>query len=134
VHNSVAVSEHSPADVARGGGSKAFQNFGPQAAVHRPGLARATPSLNPDDLYDRNDDHMHATTAATGESKRKRVDDEGSAYDDAVQLDSVKWRAVDDEYAAQPPSKPSTRAFHPSIPCFFFSAGLTCFPPPPPPS
>ena len=100
MHNSVVVSEHSPADVARGGGSKAFQNFGPQAAVHRPGLARATPSLNPDDLYNRNDDHMHATTAVTGESKRKQVDNEGSAYDDAVQLDSVKWRAVDDEYAA----------------------------------
>ena len=103
-----------PADVPRGGGSKAFQNFGPPATVHRPGLARATPSLNPDtdDLDDRSDGHIHAATAATGEGKRKRVDNDGFAYDDAAQLDGVKRRAVDDEYAAQPPSKPSTHTFH----------------------
>jgi chromosome transmission fidelity protein 4 len=100
-----------PADVARGGsGSKAFQNFGPPAAVHRPGLVRATPNLPPlpmdDDLYERNVDHVPAAVA-TGESKRKWVDDVGIAYDDAAQLDSVKRRAVDDEYAAQPPSRPS---------------------------
>ena len=99
-----------PADVPGGGrGSKAFQNFGPPAAVHRPGLARATPSLPPlptDDLYERNVDHVPAA-AATGESKRKRVDDDGVAYDDPAQFDSVKRRAVDDEYAARPPSKPS---------------------------
>ena len=116
-----------PADVPRGGGSKAFQNFGPPATVHRPGLVRATPSLNPDDLDDRNDDHIHAATAATGESKRKRVDDDAFAYDDAAQVDSVKRRAVDDEYAAQPSSKPSTRALHyPSL----VSARLTYILPP----
>ena len=106
-----------PADVPRGGGSKAFQNFGPPAAMHRPGLARATPSLNPDDPDDRNDDHTLAVTAATGESKRKRVDGDGFAYDDAAQLESVKRRAVDDEHhTAQPPSKPSARAsHHPSL-------------------
>lgn len=101
-----------PADIPRGGGSKAFQNFGPPAAVHRPGLVRATASLAPlptDDLYEWNDGDV-PVAAATGESKRKRVDDDGVAYDDAAQLDSVKRRAVDDEYAAQSSSKPSTRA------------------------
>jgi chromosome transmission fidelity protein 4 len=103
-----------PADVPRGdGGSRAFQNFGPPAAVHRPGLARATPSLPPlpmDDLYERNVDHVPAAVA-TSESKRKRADDNGVGYDDDVQFDGVKRRAVDDEYAAQPPSKPSAH-FH----------------------
>jgi chromosome transmission fidelity protein 4 len=91
-----------PADVP-----KAFQHFGPPAAVHRPGLARATPSLPPipkDDVFD----HM-PTTAVTGEGKRKWVDDDGVVVTngDAGQLDSVKWHAVDDEYAAVPPPKPS---------------------------
>jgi chromosome transmission fidelity protein 4 len=102
-----------PADVPRGGGGlKAFQNFGPPAAVHRPGLAQATPSLPPlptdDNLYGRADDHV-AAAAASSESKRKRADDDSFAIDDGAQSDGVKRRAVGDEYAAQPPSKPSAR-------------------------
>jgi len=95
-----------PADVPHGGESKAFQHFGPPAAVHRPGLARATPSLPPipkDDVFARNDDHAATVAAVTGEGKRKRVDDDVVvSHGDAAQ-----WRAADDEYAAGPPSKPS---------------------------
>lgn len=104
-----------PPDVPRSGGaSKPFQNFGSPAAVHRPGLARATPSLPPVP-----DDH-HAVTAVAGEGKRKWVDD-GDV--DAAQLDNARWRgAVDDEFvvgagtAAGLPSKPSTH-----VPLFFCS-------------
>jgi chromosome transmission fidelity protein 4 len=121
-----------PADVPRGdGGSRAFQNFGPPAAVHRPGLARATPSLPPlptDDLYERNVDHVLAAVA-TGESKRKRADDNGVGYDDAAQFDGVKRRAVDDEYAAQQPSKPSAHV-HTHL---FSSLADLGLPSPPPP-
>jgi len=97
-----------PADVPRGGPSRAFQNFGPPAGVHRPGLARATPGLPPIP----NDDYAPAITAVTGEGKRKWVDDD----DDGVIThgDAVRWRAVDDEYAAGavPLSKPSTHVSH----------------------
>ena len=100
-----------PADVPRGGASKAFQNFGPPAAVHRPGLTRATPSLPPIP----ND---HNVTAVTGEGKRKWVDDDDGdivTHVDAA-LDNARWRAVDDELAAGVilPSKPSTH-----VPPFF---------------
>ncbi len=112
-----------PADVPRGGASKAFQNFGPPAAVHRPGLVRATPSLPPIP----NDDYAPAISPVTGEGKRKRVgDDDGfDTYGDAAQLDGVKWPAVDDEFTAGavPPSKPSKHVL-----LFFFllfSVGLT---------
>ena len=92
-----------PPDVPRAGEPKAFQHFGPPAAVHRPGLARAAPSLPPipkDDVFD--------MAAVTSEGKRKWVDDDVVVTNgDAAQLDSVKWRAVDDEYAAGPPPKPS---------------------------
>lgn len=114
-----------PADVPRGGGSKPFQNFGPPAAVHRPGLTRAAASLAPlptDDLYERNDDHVLLGTAAAtaSESKRKRVDDDGVAYDDdTAQLDGPKRRALDDEFAAQPPSKQSA--------CCDYIAFVFCF-------
>ena len=96
-----------PSDVQRGGASKAFQNFGLPAAVHRPGLARATPSLPPIP-------NNHPITAVTGEGKRKWVDDgdgdEVVTHVDAAQLDNARWRAVDDEFAAGAglPSKPST--------------------------
>lgn len=93
-----------PADVPRAGESKAFQHFGPPAAVHRPGLTRATPSLPPipkDDVFD----HAPSTAAVTGEGKRKWVEDD--IVGDVAQLDSVNWRGVDDEYAAGPPPKPS---------------------------
>ena len=102
-----------PADIPRGGESKAFQHFGPPAAVHRPGLARATPSLPPmskDDVFARNDDHAPTKTAVT-EGKRKWVDD------DVV---VTHGDAVDDEYAAGPPSKPSAH-----VQVFFVSIGLT---------
>jgi len=91
--------------------------------VHRPGLARATPSLPPplpnnDDAYvgNGNDDYAlpiataGAATAA-GESKRKRVDDDGVAHDDNAPLDSVKRRTLDDEHAARAPSKPKANPF-----------------------
>jgi chromosome transmission fidelity protein 4 len=93
-----------PADVPRAGESKAFQHFEPPAAVHRPGLARATPSLPPipkDDVFD----HAPSTAAVIGEGKRKWVEDD--IVGDAAQLDSVNWRGVDDEYATGPPPKPS---------------------------
>ena len=94
-----------PPDVPRGGASKAFQNFGSPAAVHRPGLARATPSLPPIP----ND---HAMTAVTGEGKRKWADDGDGivTHVDAAQLDNARWRTVDDEFVAGAglPSKPST--------------------------
>ena len=101
-----------PADVPRGGGSKAFQNFGPPAAVHRPGLTRATPSLPPIP----ND---HNVTAVTGEGKRKWVDDDDGdivTHVDAA-LDNARWRAADDELAAGLilPSRPSTH-----VPRLFF--------------
>ncbi|KAI9509164.1 hypothetical protein F5148DRAFT_1275403 [Russula earlei] len=99
-----------PADVPRAGESKAFQHFGPPAAVNRPGLARATPSLAPAP-YD--DAHVGNAlpTAATGESKRKRVDYDGVALGDAAESDGVKRRAVDDECAARPQSKPKANPF-----------------------
>ena len=101
-----------PADVLRAGvGSTVFQHFGPPAAVHRPGLARATPSLPPVPR-----DDVAPAVAVTGESKRKRADDDGVAHDDgdAAQFDSVKRRAIDDEYAARPPP-PSARVPHSSF-------------------
>lgn len=108
-----------PPDVQRGGASKAFQNFGSPAAVHRPGLARATPSFPPVP----NDP---AITAVTDEGKRKWVDDGDGivAHVDAAQLDNAtgRWHAVDDEFAAGRaglPSKPSTR-----VPRFFFCSPL----------
>jgi hypothetical protein len=111
-----------PPDVPRGGASKAFQNFGSPAAVHRPGLARATPSLPPIP----ND---HAITAATGEGKRKWEDDgDGDgivAHVDAAQLDNARWRTVvDDEFAAGAGllSKPSTH-----VPRFFFFSSFFVF-------
>lgn len=102
-----------PADVPRGGASKAFQNFAPPAAVRRPGLARATPSLPPIP----ND---HAITAVTDEGKRKWVDDDDDGIVtrvDAVQMDDARWRTVDDEFATRTglPSKPSTH-----VPAFIF--------------
>ncbi|KAH9956929.1 WD40 repeat-like protein [Russula dissimulans] len=107
-----------PAEVSRGGQSKAFQHFGPPAAVHRPGLARATPSLPPplsnnDDAYVGNgkDDYALPIAAAAGESKRKRMDDDGVVHDDNAPLDSVKRRALDDEHAARAPSKPKANPF-----------------------
>jgi chromosome transmission fidelity protein 4 len=105
-----------PADVPRGGESKAFQYFGPPAAVHRPGLARATPSLPPipkGDVFAQNDDYAPTITATTSEGKRKRVDDDVvGSHGDAAQLDNVKWRTVDDEFAAGPMPKPSAHAQH----------------------
>ena len=106
-----------PADIPRGE-SRAFQDFGPPMPVHRPGLARATPSLPPppkDDVFAWNDDY--AVTSASsdpgGESKRKRADDDdGVGYGGAAQPESIKRRAVeDDEYVAPPPQKPSTHVF-----------------------
>jgi chromosome transmission fidelity protein 4 len=94
-----------PPDVQRGGASKAFQNFGSPAAVHRPGLARATPSFPPVP-----NDH-----AITAEGKRKWVDDDDNTvtHVDAAHLDNARWGAVDDEFTggagANLPSKPSTQ-------------------------
>ncbi|KAF8499832.1 WD40 repeat-like protein [Russula emetica] len=100
-----------PPDIPRGGGaSKAFQNFGSPAAVHRPGLARATPSLPPIPKD-------HDITVVTGEGKRKWVDDGDGivTHVDAAQLDNnARWRAVDDEFAAGAvglPSKPKANPF-----------------------
>ena len=100
-----------PADIPRGGESKVFQNFGPPVPVHRPGLARATPSLPPpkDDVW--NEDYA-VTATVPGESKRKRADDDTVAYGEAEQPDSIKRRAVEDEeYALPLPSKPSAHVF-----------------------
>jgi chromosome transmission fidelity protein 4 len=103
-----------PADIPRGE-SRAFQNFGPPVPVHRPGLARATPSLPPppkDDVVHVWDDGDAVTTAVPSGSKRKRADDDSVAYGDTAQPDSIKRRAVeDDEYAAPPPPKPSAQVF-----------------------
>jgi len=100
-----------PADVPRSG-SRAFQDFGPPAAVHRPGLARATPSLPPlsrDDVYSGSEDYT-STVAVPSESKRKRSDDDSIAYGDSVLPDNTKRRAVeDDDAAALPLPKPSPR-------------------------
>ncbi|KAI0252269.1 hypothetical protein BJV78DRAFT_1352497 [Lactifluus subvellereus] len=53
-----------------------------------------------------------AFSVPSGESKRKRTDDDGVAYRDAAQPDSIKRRAVeDDEYAAPPPQKPKANLF-----------------------
>ena len=99
-----------PADVPRSG-SRAFQDFGPPPAVHRPGLARATPGLPPlpkDDMYSETEDYA-STVALPSESKRKRADDDSIAYGDRAALpDNAKRRAVeDDEAAALPLPKPS---------------------------
>jgi chromosome transmission fidelity protein 4 len=112
-----------PPDVQRGGALKAFQKFGSPAAVHRPGLARATPSLPPIP----ND---HVITAVTGEGKRKWLDDGDDfvTHVDAAQLDNARWRAVDDEFAAGAaglPSKPSTHVPRFFFFLFLFSIGFT---------
>ncbi|KAH9045120.1 hypothetical protein EDB84DRAFT_1469307 [Lactarius hengduanensis] len=99
-----------PADVPRHG-SKAFQDFGPPAAVHRPGLARATPSLPPlpeDDVYSGNEDYA----AVPSESKRKRAVGDSIARGGSALPDNAKRRAVeDDEAAALLLPKPSANPF-----------------------
>ncbi|KAH9176634.1 WD40 repeat-like protein [Lactarius sanguifluus] len=102
-----------PADVPRNG-SKAFQDFGPPAAVHRPGLARATPSLPPlpeeDDVYSGNEDYA----AVPSESKRKRAVGDGIARGGGGSAlpDNAKRRAVEDDGAAALPlPKPSANPF-----------------------
>ncbi|KAI0302532.1 hypothetical protein BC826DRAFT_419747 [Russula brevipes] len=101
-----------PADVPRAGGSKAFQDFGPPAVVHRPGLARATPSLPPPPPP--NEDYVPAA-AVNGESKRKWVDEDGDVAHGggAAQVDSAKRRAAvdDDEFTARPSSRPKANPF-----------------------
>ncbi|KAI9461236.1 hypothetical protein BJY52DRAFT_217010 [Lactarius psammicola] len=102
-----------PADVPRSG-SRAFQDFGPPTAVHRPGLVRATPSLPPlpkDDVYSGSENYA-STVAVPSESKRKRADDDSIAYGDSALLDNAKRRAVEDDAAAALPlPKPSPRVF-----------------------
>jgi chromosome transmission fidelity protein 4 len=117
-----------PADIPRGGEPKVFQNFGPPVPVHRPGLARATPSLPPppkDDVW--NEDYT-VTAAVPGESKRKRADDDSIAYGDAEQPDSIKRRVVeDDEYALPLPSKPSAHVlFLLFFPQSYLSVAYSC--------
>ena len=83
-------------------GSRAFQDFGPPSAVHRPGLARATaslPSLPIDDVYSGSEDYA-STVAVPGESKRKRTEDDSTTYEDSSLLDNAKRRAVEDDEAA----------------------------------
>ncbi|KAI0256176.1 WD40 repeat-like protein [Lactifluus subvellereus] len=104
-----------PAEIPRGE-SRAFQDFGPPAPVHRPGLARATPSLPPppkDDVHAWNDDYAVASgpSVPSGESKRKRADDDGVAYGDVAQPDSIKRRAVEDDGYAAPPAQKPTNPF-----------------------
>lgn len=134
-YDPVLPSRLPPSDVPRGGASKAFQNFGSPAAVHRPGLARAIPSLPPIS----ND---HATASVKAEGKRKWVDDgDGDGIVthvdvDAAQLDNARWRADDDVFAVGAgagtglPSKPSThfpRLFL-FLLFFSFSVGFTSSP------
>jgi chromosome transmission fidelity protein 4 len=134
-YDPVLPSRLPPPDVPRGGASKAFQNFGSPAAVHRPGLARATPSLPPIP----ND---HAVAAVNGEGKRKWVDDGDGDGDgivthvDAAQPDNARWRAVDDEFTTRAgvgaglSSKPSTHV--PRLFLFLFLFGSPLDLPPPP--
>ena len=97
-------------------GSRAFQDFGPPSAVHRPGLVRATaslPSLPTDDVYSGSEDYA-STVAAPGESKRKRAEDDSTAYGDSSLLDNAKRRAVDDDEAAallRPRPSPPVRIY-----------------------
>ena len=97
-------------------GSRAFQDFGPPSAVHRPGLVRATaslPSLPTDDVYPGSEDYA-STVAAPGESKRKRAEDDSTAYGDSSLLDNAKRRAVDDDEAAallRPRPSPPVRIY-----------------------
>ncbi len=99
-----------PADGPRSG-SRLFQDFGPPAAVHRPGLARATPSLPPlpkDDVSSGCEDNM-STVAGPSESKRKRADEASTAHGDGALPENAKRRALeDDDGIALPQSKPST--------------------------
>ncbi|KAI0268637.1 WD40 repeat-like protein [Gloeopeniophorella convolvens] len=101
-----------PADVPRSG-ARAFQDFGPPPAVHRPGLAQATPSLPPlgdDDPFAANGDY--ALPALGGESKRKRLDDDAAAYRDVASPDGAKRRAIEEELAAALPGpKPKANPF-----------------------
>ena len=97
-------------------GLRAFQDFGPPSAVHRPGLVRATaslPSLPTDDVYSESEDYA-STVAAPGESKRKRAEDDSTAYGDSSLLDNAKRRAVDDDEAAallRPRPSPPVRIY-----------------------
>ena len=112
-YDPVLPSRLPPSDVPRGGASKAFQNFASPAAVHRPGLARAIPSLPPISSD-------HAIPAVNGEGKRKWADDgDGTVtHIDDAQLDNARWRADDDVFAVGAgagtglPSKPSTHFPH----------------------
>lgn len=83
-------------------GSRAFQDFGPPSAVHRPGLARVTAGLPPlptDGVYSGGDDYA-STASVPAESKRKRAEDDSIAYGDSTILDNAKRRAVEDDEAA----------------------------------
>jgi hypothetical protein len=106
-----------PPDVLQSGASKAFQNFGSPAAMHRPGLVQATLSLPPIS----ND---HTITTVAGEGKWKWVDDGDDVVMrvDAVKLNNARWHSVDDEFTAGAgggaslPSKPSMHVLR-----FYFS-------------
>jgi chromosome transmission fidelity protein 4 len=116
-----------PADVSRAGGSKAFQDFGPPAAVHRPGLARATPSLPPPPPP--NDDYVPAA-AMNGESKRKWADEDGDVTHGggAAQVDIAKRRAVDDDqFTARPSSSRPSASISSRLPPIFLPYGLRWF-------
>jgi chromosome transmission fidelity protein 4 len=105
-----------PADVPRSG-SRAFQDFGPPSAVHRPGLTRATPGLPPlpkDDVYSGNEDYTSAV-AGPSESKRKRADDDSITYGNSTLADNAKRRAVEDEEVAmmlRPKPSPRVRIYN----------------------
>ncbi|THH15042.1 hypothetical protein EW146_g5378 [Bondarzewia mesenterica] len=87
---------------------KAFQDFGPPPAIHRPGLARATPSATPrpnevEDQYRMDDEYV-----PMADSKRKRDEVEYEPVSSA----GTKRRALGETSAVTlPPPKPKINPF-----------------------
>ncbi|VDC03593.1 unnamed protein product [Peniophora sp. CBMAI 1063] len=109
-----------PAHVESGRSSKPFADFGPPPAIYRPGLTRATPSLQANASYGADDDYTMddygtpVPQAGPSEMKRKRSDDD-ELHRDSVSpgVEGAKRRAVVDNLAMPAPPAPKPAGTNP---------------------